>query len=448
MTTYLTVSALTKYIKYKFDKDPHLQAVLIKGELSNFKKHSSGHLYFAIKDENSLINAMMFKAQAQHLDFNPKEGDQVLVEARVSVYERRGTYQIYINTMQLDGIGNLYQKYEQLKSKLAKEGYFNEEHKKVIPKYPSRIAILTAQTGAAVRDIQNTLTSRYPLAEQIKISTLVQGESAKADIIEKLKYADSLNVDTIILGRGGGSIEDLWNFNEEEVVKAIYQCQTPVISAVGHETDTTLSDYVADIRAATPTQAAMIATPDQNDLLQMIQQSRVFMTRFIKQYLKHARQYMNQYTSYYKFKQPTLLYDQHIQKRDDLDRILHETMNQKLLSEQQRLTILQQNFHLKHFHQNIIRQQEHQQQLASQLIKLTSSTLRNKEQQLIQKIESLNNLSPTQTMLRGYSIVKKDNKIVSSPKALKNGDDIEIMMKDGHVEATITKVRCKNGDRK
>lgn len=447
MTTYLTVSALSKYIKYKFDKDPHLQSVLLKGELSNFKKHSSGHLYFAIKDENSLINAMMFKAQAHQLDFSPKEGDQVLIEARVSVYERRGTYQMYVNKMQLDGIGNLYQKYEQLKIKLGKEGYFSEEHKKAIPKYPSKIAILTAQTGAAIRDIQNTLTSRYPLAEQIKISTLVQGESAKADIIEKLKYADSLNVDTIILGRGGGSIEDLWNFNEEDVVKAIFQCQTPIISAVGHETDTTLSDYAADIRAATPTQAAMIATPDQNDLLQTIQQSRIFMVRFIKQYLKHARQYMNQYTSYYKFKQPTLLYDQHIQKRDDLDRILHESMNQKLLNERQRLTIIQQKFHLKHFHQNITRQQERQQQLTAQLIKLTNTTLKNKEQQLIQKLESLNNLSPTQTMLRGYSIVKKDDEIITSPKDLKHGDEIDIMMKDGHVEAIIKKVRCQNGDR-
>ncbi|SUK13828.1 exodeoxyribonuclease VII large subunit [Staphylococcus agnetis] len=448
MTTYLTVSALTKYIKYKFDKDPHLQSVLIKGEVSNFKKHSSGHLYFAIKDENSLINAMMFKAQAAKLDFTPKEGDQVLVEARVSVYEQRGSYQIYVNKMQLDGIGNLYQKFEQLKIKLAKEGYFNEEHKKPIPKYPSRIAILTAQTGAAIRDIQNTLTNRYPLAEQVKISTLVQGSAAKDDIIEKLNYADSLNVDTIIIGRGGGSIEDLWNFNEEEVVKAIYHCQTPIISAVGHETDTTLSDFVADVRAATPTQAAMIASPDQHELLQTILQSRIFMTRFIKQYLKHAKQYLAQYASYYKFKQPTLLYEQHIQKRDELERHLHDSIKQRFMVERQNLTMMQQRFHLKHFYQYVIAQQDATKQLQLQLSKLMTATLKNKEQQLIQRVERLNTLSPTQTMLRGYSIVKKDNEIITSHRQLSKGEAIEILMKDGSVEAIIEKVRCQNDDKK
>lgn len=446
MTTYLTVSALTKYIKYKFDKDPHLQSVLLKGELSNFKKHSSGHLYFAIKDKNSLINAMMFKAQAAQLDFEPKEGDQVLVEARVSVYEQRGSYQIYVQNMQLDGIGNLYQKFEQLKVKLTKEGYFKEEHKKPVPKYPARIAILTAETGAAIRDIQNTLTNRYPLAEQIKISTLVQGTAAKADIIEKLNYADSLNVDTIIIGRGGGSIEDLWNFNEEDVVKAIYHCKTPIISAVGHETDTTLSDYVADVRAATPTQAAMIATPDQHELLQAILQSRIFMSRFMKQYLKHAKQYVSQYTTYYKFKQPTLLYEQHIQKRDELERYLHEALKKRFMVERQNLTMIQQRFHLKHFYQYVISQQDATEQFKIQLSKLMSSTLKQKEQQLIQKIESLNTLSPTQTMLRGYSIVKKDNAIITSPRHLQQGELIEILMKDGSVEAIIEKVRCQNDD--
>lgn len=262
MSEYLSVSTLTKYIKYKFDQDPHLQSILLKGELSNFKKHSSGHLYFNVKDKNSVISAMMFKGNASKLTFDPKEGDEVLLEARVSVYERRGNYQIYVNKMEIDGIGNLYQKLEQLKEKLNKQGIFNQNHKKAIPRFPKKIAILTADTGAAIRDIHTTIDSRYPLVEKISISTLVQGINAKNDIIEKIKYADTLGVDTIILGRGGGSIEDLWNFNEEEVVRAIYECHTPIISAVGHETDFTLSDFVADMRAATPTQAAVIATPE------------------------------------------------------------------------------------------------------------------------------------------------------------------------------------------
>lgn len=249
MSEYLSVSTLTKYIKYKFDQDPHLQSILLKGELSNFKKHSSGHLYFNVKDKNSVISAMMFKGNASKLTFDPKEGDEVLLEARVSVYERRGNYQIYVNKMEIDGIGNLYQKLEQLKEKLNKQGIFNQNHKKAIPRFPKKIAILTADTGAAIRDIHTTIDSRYPLVEKISISTLVQGINAKNDIIEKIKYADTLGVDTIILGRGGGSIEDLWNFNEEEVVRAIYECHTPIISAVGHETDFTLSDFVADMRA-------------------------------------------------------------------------------------------------------------------------------------------------------------------------------------------------------
>ena len=205
MSDYLSVSALTKYIKYKFDQDPHLQTVLLKGELSNFKKHSSGHLYFNVKDKNSVISAMMFKGNASKIDFEPKEGDEVLLEARVSVYERRGNYQIYVNKMHIDGIGNLYQKLEQLKKKLTKDGYFDSNHKKLIPKFPQKIAVLTAGTGAAIRDIHTTINSRYPLAEQIQINTLVQGEQAKNDIIEKIKQADELNVDTIIIGRGGGS---------------------------------------------------------------------------------------------------------------------------------------------------------------------------------------------------------------------------------------------------
>ena len=448
MEKYLTISALTKYIKFKFDQDPHLQSVLIKGELSNFKRHSSGHLYFAVKDADSVVAAMMFKAQAAHLDFEPKEGDQVLIEARVSVYERRGNYQIYVNKMQLDGVGNLYQKFEQLKLKLTKEGYFDQSHKKLVPKYPKKIAILTASTGAAIRDIQNTLNSRYPLAEQIKISTLVQGGQAKNDIIEKLQYADRLDVDVIILGRGGGSIEDLWNFNEEEVVKAIFSCQTPVISAVGHETDTTLSDYVADLRAATPTQAAMLATPDQKELLQILAKSRHYLNRFIKQYLKQATQQLNQYQSYYKFKQPSLLYDQQTQKRDDLDRMLHQSMQYRFQYEKQRLHIIQQRIRIKYFYDYIQRQKQQSLYFKSALNKQMQRIITQKKQQFEQKLLTLDNLSPTKTMLRGYSIVMKDDNVVTSSQDIHEGDNIEVTMKDGKLDATIKKVRWNNDNRK
>ncbi|PTE51585.1 exodeoxyribonuclease VII large subunit [Staphylococcus epidermidis] len=444
MTEYLSVSALTKYIKYKFDQDPHLQSVLIKGELSNFKKHSSGHLYFNVKDKESVISAMMFKGNASKLGFEPKEGDEVLIEARVSVYERRGNYQIYVNKMQLDGIGNLYQKFELLKKKLKKEGYFDQSNKKLIPKYPKKIAVLTASTGAAIRDIHSTINNRYPLVEQIQISTLVQGTQARQDIIEKIQYADSLDVDTIIVGRGGGSIEDLWNFNEEDVVKTIFNCQTPIISAVGHETDFTLSDFVADVRAATPTQAAVIATPDQYELLQQIKQYEYTLSRYIKQYIEHQKKQLNHISSYYKFKQPSLLYDQQIQKRDELERQLNHLLNTKVEKSKHHLKLLQQSFNFKNLNQQITQEKQSIYQLHSRLSKIMSNNITNLKTVLKNKLESLNNLSPTNTMLRGYAIVNKDNEVVTSTHKLNENDQISLTMKDGSVDATVKKVRCND----
>lgn len=444
MTEYLSVSALTKYIKYKFDQDPHLQSVLIKGELSNFKKHSSGHLYFNVKDKESVISGMMFKGNASKLGFEPKEGDEVLIEARVSVYERRGNYQIYVNKMQLDGIGNLYQKLELLKKKLKKEGYFDQSNKKLIPKYPKKIAVLTASTGAAIRDIHSTINNRYPLVEQIQISTLVQGTQARQDIIEKIQYADSLDVDTIIVGRGGGSIEDLWNFNEEDVVKTIFNCQTPIISAVGHETDFTLSDFVADVRAATPTQAAVIATPDQYELLQQIKQYEYTLSRYIKQYIEHQKKQLNHISSYYKFKQPSLLYDQQIQKRDELERQLNHLLNTKFEKSKHHLKLLQQSFNFKNLNQQITQEKQSIYQLHSRLSKIMSNNITNLKTVLKNKLESLNNLSPTNTMLRGYAIVNKDNEVVTSTHKLNENDQISLTMKDGSVDATVKKVRCND----
>ncbi|KKI57449.1 Exodeoxyribonuclease VII large subunit [Staphylococcus pasteuri] len=444
MTDYLTVSTLTKYIKYKFDQDPHLQSVLIKGELSNFKKHSSGHLYFNVKDKESVISAMMFKGSASKLNFEPKEGDEVLLEARVSVYERRGNYQIYVNKMQLDGIGNLYQKLEELKKKLSKEGYFDNSNKKTIPKFPKKIAVLTASTGAAIRDIHSTINSRYPIVEQVQISTLVQGQQAKEDIIEKIKYADSLDVDTIIVGRGGGSIEDLWNFNEEEVVKAIFECETPIISAVGHETDFTLSDFVADVRAATPTQAAVMATPDQYELLQQIKQYQFTLTRHIKQYVEQQKKHLEHLSSYYKFKQPSLLYDQQIQKRDDLEKQLKQKLTIKLEQQQHQLNLLKQRFNPKHLQTSIIRNQQQNDQFKSRLSQKMNYDLTQYKKELKSKLEQLNQLSPTNTMLRGYAIVNKDDNVITSTKDMSENDDIVLTMKDGQVDAIVKKVRCND----
>ena len=441
MDKYLTVTAITKYIKYKFDQDPHLQNVFIKGEISNFKRHSSGHLYFALKDDKGVLSAMMFKSNANQLSFEPKEGDQVLIEGRIGVYESRGSYQIYVQTMQLDGIGLLYEKFEALKKELAEKGYFNADHKLSIPKYPKKIAVLTASTGAAIRDICSTLDKRYPLAEQVLISTLVQGKGAKDNIINNIKEADSMGVDVIIVGRGGGSIEDLWSFNEKEVVEAIYNCSTPIISAVGHETDTTLSDFVSDVRAATPTQAAVIATPDINALYQLIQNARQYLTKHITQDIQREKQRLNQLSSYYKLKTPSLLYDQETQLLDDYQKQLNRNLEQTILRYKHRMDILQNKLRIGPISNRIFQYRQDFDRLKYEQNQLVNRILTDKKQLLANKLVQLDTLSPTQTMLRGYSIIEKDDKIITSKDDLSVEDEITVNLKDGKIKANVKEIR-------
>ncbi|WP_323708923.1 exodeoxyribonuclease VII large subunit [Mammaliicoccus sciuri] len=441
MDKYLSVTAITKYIKYKFDQDPHLLNVFIKGEISNFKRHSSGHLYFALKDDKGVLSAMMFKSSANQLSFNPKEGDQVLVEGRIGVYESRGAYQIYVQSMQLDGVGLLYEKFEALKKELAEKGYFDQEHKLSIPKYPKKIAVLTASTGAAIRDICSTLDKRYPLAEQVLMSTLVQGKGAKDNIINNIKEADSMGVDVIIVGRGGGSIEDLWSFNEREVVEAIYHCKTPVISAVGHETDTTLSDFVSDVRAATPTQAAVIATPDINALYQLISNARQYLTKHITQTIQQDKHKLKQLSSYYKLKTPSLLYDQETQKLDELQKHLSRNLEQTVTRNNHKLDILQNKLRITTIYNKTFQFRQDFNRLNMLQTQLVNRIISQKKQVLTSKLAQLDALSPTQIMLRGYSIIEKNDKIITSKNDLKIDDDITINLKDGKINANVKEIR-------
>jgi exodeoxyribonuclease VII large subunit len=266
---YLTVTALTQYLKLKLENDPHLKKILLKGEISNFKAHSSGHFYFSLKDDKAQISAMMFSTYTKTLSFMPKDGDKVLVEGYISVYEARGSYSISIYAMTLDGIGELFLKYEQLKKEFEALGYFDQSIKKKIPQYPKAIGVITSPTGAVIQDIKNTVSRRYLLTKIVLYPALVQGEGSKDSLVRQIRRANEDNeVDVIILGRGGGSIEDLWSFNEAEVVVAIYESKIPIITAIGHETDTTLSDYAGDLRAPTPTAAAELATPNVSDILE------------------------------------------------------------------------------------------------------------------------------------------------------------------------------------
>lgn len=283
---YVTISRINNYLKSYFDNNPHLQHVYLKGEISNFKNHTRGHLYFTLKDEESRLSAVMFQGYANTLNFNPEDGMNVLVEGRISCYPAQGTYQIYVEKMEVDGIGNLYIEFEKLKKKLASEGLFDEKYKKPIPKYPTKIGIITAPTGAAIKDILSTIKRRYPICETILFPCLVQGKSAAPDIVKQINTAQEYDLDVIICGRGGGSIEDLWAFNEECVARAIFDSKIPIISAVGHEIDFTIADFVSDLRAPTPTGAAEMAVPTINDVKYMIKQLRHRANEYISNMLK------------------------------------------------------------------------------------------------------------------------------------------------------------------
>jgi len=290
---YYSITALNRAIKNMFDSKPELNKVYIKGEISNFKHHTRGHFYFTLKDETSRIAAVMFASSASKMHFEPEDGMKVLVSGRVSVYEANGGYQIYVEEMELDGIGNLYLEYEKLKIMLEQQCLFNIEHKKTIPRFPKKIGIITAPTGAAIKDILSTIKRRFPICETILFPALVQGNGAKESIVEQLTRAQEFNLDVIICGRGGGSIEDLWAFNEECVARAIYNSRIPVISAVGHEIDFTIADFVADLRAPTPTGAAEMAVPNLVDLKTLVSQYIIRLNENIKGILKNLESIMD-----------------------------------------------------------------------------------------------------------------------------------------------------------
>ena len=305
---YISISDINRIIKFTIDNNESLRSVYIKGEISNLKFHSRGHLYFSLKDEGSKINAVMFNYN-RYLNFIPKDGDSVLVHGKVSVYEATGSYQIYVDDMQQDGLGNLYQLFEELKKKLSSEGLFNPEHKKKINRLPRKIGVITAPTGAAVRDVISTINKRYPLVEIYVFPTLVQGEDAGKNIVRMIELANTYPLDTIILGRGGGSIEDLWAFNEEIVARAIYKSEIPIISGVGHEIDFTISDFVADLRAPTPTGAAILATSDKEDIVKYLKTTRERVNNAILNRLYSYNELIKKYKSNYMLNHPMTLPD-------------------------------------------------------------------------------------------------------------------------------------------
>ncbi len=421
---YLSVTAINKYLKYKFDNDNNLINVYLKGEISNLKYHTTGHLYFSIKDENSKINAIMFSSSARKLNFKPIDGSKVLIQGRISVYESTGSYQIYVTEMIEDGIGNLYIAFEKLKKQLAQEGLFDEKYKKKIPKIPERIGIVTAPTGAAIKDIISTIKRRYPLVETILFPSLVQGESAANDIVQNIKKAEKYDLDVLIVGRGGGSIEDLWPFNEEIVARAIFDCPIPVISAVGHEIDFTISDFVADMRAPTPTGAAEMAVPNINDLIMHIQNLRIRLNEAINKKISFQKLYLDSIKNSFVIKNPMIMFENKKQKLDILIENIQNIFKDYILEHRHKLDILKNNY----------------------ILNNPVVLYKDKKVYLTNLIEKLELINPLGVLKRGYSLTYQDEHIVKNIKDINVNQELLIKLHDGNIITNVKKIEEINNE--
>ena len=391
----LSITQLNTYIQGKLDGDPMLGAVAVRGEISNYKLYPSGHHYFTLKDESSALKCVMFKGNATRLRFRPENGMKVLAMGKVSVFPRDGAYQLYCNAMAMDGVGDLYAAFEQLKKKLASQGLFDQAHKKPIPKFPGTIGIITSSAGAAIHDMLRILRKRYPLTKVRLIPVRVQGAEAPGEIASAIRYANYYKlVDLLIVGRGGGSIEDLWAFNDELVAHAIYQSDIPVISAVGHEPDVTISDFVADLRAATPSNAAELAVPDRESLSQTLDAMSTAMASALNRQLRSARQHLNVLSRSAALQSPTGYLEQRRQSLSGLK---------------------------------------------TRLVSAQSQNISLKKHRYVALTSKLDAMSPLKVLTRGYAITQKeDGTMLRSVSQVASGDHIQIRLQDGALIARIT----------
>ena len=445
MEQHLTVSQLTKYISRKFEYDPYLERVYLKGEISNYNPRRRGmHQNFNLKDENAIISAVLFAGAARNVKFNPEDGMSVIVSGRVAVYERGGNYQIIIDSMQPDGVGALYLAYEQTKEKLTKEGLFDSAHKQIIPKYPKRIGVITSRSGAVIQDILTTVKRRYPIAEIVLFPTFVQGEKSADSIVENIENADNKeDIDTIIIGRGGGSFEDLFSFNEEKVVRAIFNAKTPIISSVGHETDTTLTDLVSDLRAPTPTAAAELAVPVLAEEIFRLEEFNQRIVRSFSSQIQFLTGQLTKITNSVIFRQPERLYDGYIQNVDQLETKLINDMQSYVKDYKQSVQLQEQR--LKSFPiKSYIHEKNTALDYSIQNLQLSLSTyLKEKNYRLNQAIQGLDHLSPLKILSRGYAVVEMNDTVVRSVKDVKQDEHLRIQLNDGEIDATVENIREK-----
>lgn len=412
---YLTVTALTRYLKFKFENDDNLRKVFIKGEISNFKAHSTGHFYFSIKDEQSRINAIMFSTNTKKLNFLPKEGMKILCTGSIRIYESTGNYQIYVDDLIEDGVGSLYIAFEQLKAKLSKEGLFDLKYKKPIPKYPTNIGIVTAPTGAAIRDILSTIKRRFPNVNTYLFPALVQGESSANDIVKKINQAQNFNLDLLIVGRGGGSFEDLNSFNDETLARTIFASKIPIISAVGHEVDFTIADFVADLRAPTPTGAAEMAVPNIIDLKHNIKQYNIRLNEAILKKVKLNSLYLDSIKNSFVIKNPMIMYENKKQKLDLILEKINTLIINKIKYQKENLNNIKKNY----------------------ILNNPSTLYENKKNILTNLIEKLSLVSPLETLKRGYTLTYKDDKLIKSVKDINKNDNLSIKLYDGNINVVV-----------
>ena len=439
---YVTVSALTKYIKYKFDKDPHLGRVYLTGEISNFRLRPT-HQYFSLKDENAIISATMFQSAFKKIQFRPEEGMKVLVIGKVSVFEKSGQYQINIEHMEPDGVGALYLAYEQLKKKLEAEGLFSLP-KKTIPQFPKKIAILTSESGAVIQDIQTTVARRFPIVQLVLYPTVVQGVHAVNSILKNLDLVEQEDYDVVIIGRGGGSIEDLWAFNEEPVVRRVAELSTPVISSVGHETDTTLIDFVSDMRAATPTAAAEIATPVLMEIHQQLRNLQTRLEQALSRQLQIKRERMQALANASIFQNPERIYQVYQQRVDQLEMRLQQMMQQSVQHKRQQLVKNQHRLELGSPSRRVQTEKQALQYLAKRLEQAQGQLMKDKKQQFQRAIQQLDLLSPLKIMNRGYGILQQEETIIKSVDQLEVNQELTIQLVDGTVRSKVTSVEKGN----
>ncbi|WP_029179918.1 exodeoxyribonuclease VII large subunit [Streptococcus suis] len=442
MVEYLSVSHLTKYLKLKFDRDPYLEKVYLTGQVSNFRKRPS-HQYFSLKDDKAVIQATMWAGVYKNLGFELEEGMKINVIGRIQLYEPNGSYSIVIEKAEPDGIGALAIKFEQLKQALTQEGLFKEEFKQELPRFTKKIGVITSPSGAVIQDIITTVSRRFPGVEIVLYPTKVQGDGAAQEVVTNIQRANERDdLDVLIVGRGGGSIEDLWAFNEEIVVRAIFESRIPIISSVGHETDTTLADFVADKRAATPTAAAELATPvTKADLLGYLNQQENRAYQAMTNRLKYLRGQLEKISQSVMFRQPERLYDGYLQKLDRLTNQLQTRIKEIYGQQKQASLLLEQRLHglqlgrrVESFQERIIQQER--------LLKSNMANIYdNKMAKADKLIEALTMLDTSRIVARGYAMIRQDGRVIDSVENVQMGENLTIQMKDGQLDVEVKHVQ-------